>query len=106
MIIVPTGTDAPIYHWPYATVAMILINIAVFFAIPPGSNDPVMDENDEVIEHVLTNFDRYSLALGNGLHPVQWLTHNFLHLSFLHLAGNLLFLWAFGIVVEGKLGAL
>ena len=63
MIIVPTGTDAPIYHWPYATVAMILINIAVFFAIPPGSNDPVMDENDEVIEHVLTNFDRYSLAL-------------------------------------------
>jgi len=40
-----------------------------------------------------------------GLHPVQWLTHNFLHYGFLHLAGNLLFLWAFGIVVEGKLGA-
>jgi membrane associated rhomboid family serine protease len=106
MIIIPAGTDAPIYHWPYATVAMILINIAVFFAIPPGSNDPVMDENDEVIEHVITNFDRYSLALGNGLHPVQWLTHNFLHYGFLHLAGNLVFLWAFGIVVEGKLGAL
>ena len=22
MIVIPTGTDAPIYHWPYATVAL------------------------------------------------------------------------------------
>ena len=49
----------------------------------------------------------YSLAVGDGrLHPVQWVTHNFLHFGFMHLAGNMLFLWAFGIVVEGKLGAL
>ena len=45
--------------------------------------------------------------MGDGrLHPVQWVTHNFLHFGFMHLAGNMLFLWAFGIVVEGKLGAL
>ncbi len=31
-------------------------------------------------------------------------THNFLHYGLGHLAGNMLFLWAFGIVVEGKLG--
>ena len=24
MIIIPTGTDAPIYHWPYATVGLIV----------------------------------------------------------------------------------
>jgi membrane associated rhomboid family serine protease len=106
MIVIPMGTDAPIYHWPYATVGMILLNIAMFFAVPPVSTDPGMDENGDVVEHVLTNFDRYSLTLGDGLHPVQWVTHNFLHYGFLHLAGNLLFLWAFGIVVEGKLGAL
>ena len=53
-----------------------------------------------------TNFERYALRLGDGrFHPVQWVTHNFLHLGFLHLAGNMLFLWSFGIVVEGKLGA-
>ena len=40
MIVIPMGTDAPIYHWPYATVAMMLLNVALFFAVPPGSSDP------------------------------------------------------------------
>jgi hypothetical protein len=31
MIVVPTGTDAPIYYWPYATVGLILLNIAMLF---------------------------------------------------------------------------
>jgi membrane associated rhomboid family serine protease len=105
MIIIPTGTDAPIYHWPYATVAFILINIAVFFVVPPSSSDVELDENDEVVATAESNFDRFALSLGDGkLHPMQWVTHNFLHYGFMHLLGNLIFLWAFGIVVEGKLG--
>lgn len=109
MIVIPTSTDAPIYHWPYATVALIVVNVALLFLVPPEQHVPRLDENDEVIEEaeIVSNFDRYALALGDGrLHPVQWVTHNFLHYGFLHLAGNMLFLWAFGIVVEGKLGAL
>ena len=43
-------------------------------------------------------------GLGNGLHPLQWLTNNFMHSGFFHLAGNMIFLWTFGLVVEGKLG--
>ena len=109
MIVIPTGTDAPIYHWPYATVVLIVLNVALLFAVPPVAGTVRLDENDKVIEDVETvsNFERYSLAVGDGrLHPVQWVTHNFLHYGFLHLAWNLLFLWAFGIVVEGKPGAL
>lgn len=109
MIVIPTGTDAPIYHWPYATVALILLNIALFFVVPPDSVAPVLDENDEVVESVenVSRFNRYALALGDGrLHPIQWVSHNFLHYGLGHLAGNLLFLWSFGIVVEGKLGVL
>jgi membrane associated rhomboid family serine protease len=107
MIVIPTGTDAPIYHWPYATVGLIILNVLLFFAIPPVASRPAFDENGNIIEGTdnRSNFERYSLAVGDGhLHPIQWITHNFLHLGFLHLAGNLLFLWAFGIVVEGKLG--
>src|SRR3954451_17550564 len=103
MIVIPTGTDAPIYHWPYATVALIVLNIALLFAIPPDSGAPQLDENDEVIENVegVSEFNRYALALGDGrLHPIQWVTHNFLHYGIMHLAGNIIFLWAFGIVVE------
>jgi membrane associated rhomboid family serine protease len=107
MIIIPTGTDAPIYHWPYATVGLIVVNVVLAFVVPPVSSGPAMDEDGEVVEEVqeVSNFDRYSLAIGDGrLHPVQWVTHNFLHFGLIHVAGNMLFLWAFGIVVEGKLG--
>jgi membrane associated rhomboid family serine protease len=108
MIIIPTGTDAPIYHWPYATVGLIVLNVALAFIVPPVPSAPDLDEEGEVVENVehVSNFDRYALAIGDGrLHPVQWVTHNFLHYGLIHLAGNMLFLWAFGIVVEGKLGA-
>jgi membrane associated rhomboid family serine protease len=107
LIVIPMGTDAPIYHWPYATVGLIALNVVLLFAVPPVSSTPALNDDGEVIEgaEIVSNFDRYSLATGDGrLHPVQWLTHNFLHNGILHLAGNMLFLWAFGIVVEGKLG--
>src|SRR5262249_38514643 len=108
MIVIPTGTDAPIYHWPYATVGLIVLNVALLFIVPPRSSAPELDDNGDVIDgsQQITNFERYSLAIGDGQwHPIQWVTHNFLHYGLLHLAGNMLFLWSFGIVVEGKLGA-
>ncbi|QEH34547.1 Rhomboid family protein [Aquisphaera giovannonii] len=109
MLVIPTGTDAPIYHWPYATVGMIVLNVALLFLVPPPSQSILeLDLDDEPaaekVEEIPT-FNRYALELGTRrLVPVQWVTHNFLHYGFLHLAGNMLFLWAFGIVVEGKLG--
>jgi membrane associated rhomboid family serine protease len=109
MIIVPMGTDAPIYHWPYATVGLIALNVVLLFVVPPDSMHPALDDNGDVVEEVqeVSNFDRYALSIGDGrLHPIQWVTHNFLHYGIFHLAGNMLFLWAFGIVVEGKLGVL
>jgi len=88
MFFFPYSTDAPIYHWPIVTVAMIVVNTVVF----------VLEvANPEMV-------DAYSLAIGDGLHPIQWVTHNFLHGSPMHLIGNMFALWAFGLVVEGKLG--
>ncbi|MDR3617811.1 MAG: rhomboid family intramembrane serine protease [Paludisphaera borealis] len=87
-MIIPWGTDAPIYHRPIATVAMIVLNVLIFFAFP---SPDYMD---------------WSLELGGGRHPIQWLTNVFMHLGLGHLIGNMIFLWAFGIIVEGKLGAI
>src|SRR3954469_22086779 len=98
MLIIPMGTDAPIYHWPRATVALMLLNVACFIAVPPSSSADV--EPDEAGVLAQTNYEKYALTLGDGLHPVQWVTHNFLHTGVLHLLGNMLFLWTFGIVVE------
>jgi membrane associated rhomboid family serine protease len=109
MIIIPMGTDAPIYHWPYATVGLIVLNVALAFVVPPESSAPALDADGEVVRgvHHVSKFDRYALSIGDGrLHPLQWVTHNFLHYGLIQLAGNMVFLWAFGIVVEGKLGPL
>lgn len=85
-MIIPWGTDAPLYHRPFATIAMIAINVLLFLVVP---RDIVSD---------------YVLVLGEGVHPVQWLTNNFLHSGIFHLVGNMIFLWTFGLVVEGKIG--
>ncbi|HEV3339627.1 MAG TPA: rhomboid family intramembrane serine protease [Pirellulales bacterium] len=90
-MLIPWNTDAPIYHPPWATGALILINTLVFVAILAGVV-PV-----EIAKQGI-------LAYGDGLHPLQWITSNFLHAGFFHLLGNMVFLWAFGLVVEGKLG--
>jgi membrane associated rhomboid family serine protease/uncharacterized protein YciI len=84
----PYGTDAPIYYWPIVTVMLIAVNILVFCALLTSPETAV------------------SLALehGNGLNPVQWVTSNFVHGGVMHLVGNMVCLWSFGLVVEGKLG--
>ncbi len=87
-MIIPWGTDAPIYHRPIATIGMIVVNVALYLLVP-----------GEVSENL-------ALAIGGGIHPLQWVSSNFLHRGIFELAGNMLFLWTFGLVVEGKIGGL
>ena len=85
----PYATDAPVYYWPFATVAMIAINVLVCCLMIAG---------------VITNPEDWVLSFGQGMHPEQWLTSMFMHAGIEHLLINMLFLWVFGLVVEGKLG--
>lgn len=89
MLIIPISTDAPIYHGPWATIAMIVANVIIAIAFGTAG-----------IEHRA----EWGLYYGTGLHPVQWLTSNFIHADIGHLVGNMIFLMAFGLVVEGKVG--
>ncbi len=88
-MILPYNTDAPIYHFPYVTIGLIAVNTLVFVATAQMEPDQV---------------EPWILIFGDGLHPLQWLTTNFLHAGFWHLLGNMFYLWGFGLVVEGKLG--
>ncbi len=91
---IPYNTDAPIYHWPIATVGLITANVFAFFAMMAAL------ESAEDAEVVMP----YVLQLGQGIRPLQWITANFLHIDLIHLAGNMFGLWTFGLLVEGKLG--
>jgi membrane associated rhomboid family serine protease len=89
MFFFPFSTDAPVYYWPFASVGLIVANIIVFIAMIFGS---------------ISEPENWILWYGEGLHPEQWLTSIFMHASVDHVVGNMLFLWVFGLVVEGKLG--
>lgn len=86
-MLVPYSTDAPIYHFPWMTIVLIVLNAIAFAITGMGMKS-----------------DGWMLTYGNGLHPLEWVAYSFLHFGFFHLLGNMFFLWAFGIVVEGKLG--
>ena len=88
-MIIPWNTDAPIYHGPWATIGLIVVNTLVLVGMMANGYEGA---------------DDWMLVYGDGLHPLQWVTSNFMHGGVLHLVGNMLFLWGFGLVVEGKLG--
>ena len=90
MFLFPYRTDAPLYHFPYATIGLIVVNVLAFIAVIGGSGD----------------VKSYTLEYGEGLKPLQWMTSNFIHGGLMHLFGNMIALWTFGLLVEGKLGAL
>ena len=95
MLFVPYSTDAPLYHLPFATVGIIVANVLIFIA----TTLQVMVGNMEFesIEWLILQF--------NQINPLQWFTNAFMHAGPMHLIGNMFFLWAFGIVVEGKIGS-
>ncbi len=88
MIIIPFDTDAPINHAPIGTLALIATNVAVYAAC---CIDPTL-------------VDSLVLPYDGGFHPVAWITSAFAHASLGHLVGNLIFLLAFGLVIEGRVG--
>jgi membrane associated rhomboid family serine protease len=88
ILLAPYRTDAPIYHFPVAPIGLIAANVLATFAI---AGDPASAEE-------------YILQYGEGLKPLQWVTSNFLHFGLFHLLGNMLMLWTFGLLVEGKVG--
>lgn len=92
MLLIPYGTDAPIYHRPYATVGLIVVNVVLSLVLSQAVGQDVRD--------------RLALSLGDGLHPLQWITHIFLHAGLGHVVGSMIMLWVFGLIVEGKVGPL
>ncbi|MCY2968453.1 MAG: rhomboid family intramembrane serine protease [Planctomycetota bacterium] len=85
----PFDTDAPLYHRPWVTAGLVCACCLVHFWVTFFDPDAV---------------SQWALVYGSGLHPLQWVTRNFLHADFMHLVGNMAFLWSFGLVVEGKVG--
>jgi membrane associated rhomboid family serine protease len=97
--LLPLRNDLPTRRFPSVTLALVAANICVFLwqlSIGP-------QESIDVFGMIPRNF--LSGRTHAGLAPVVTLfTAMFLHGGFLHLAGNMLFLWIFGGNVEDQIG--
>ncbi|HEY0346005.1 MAG TPA: rhomboid family intramembrane serine protease [Solirubrobacteraceae bacterium] len=120
---IPLKDNIPTERTPYVTIALILINVFVYFVLEKGgilsgpSNTIVVDWGaiPYEITHPGQQCDIVQAAVGPaigcgrlpGSHPSTILTifsSMFMHGSILHLAGNMLFLWIFGNNVEDAMG--
>lgn len=95
-MLIPWKAETPNYsgattlgHFAWATLGMIAANALVFALTGTGSHESIA---------------RWGLEYGTGLHPTQWVTGIFIHADPVHLIWNMLFLWIFGMVVEGRVG--
>lgn len=126
-MVIPIG-DAPNPRGlPWVTYALIAVNCAVFAlvtvplsAVPLDPRDPrylaYVDAvrhslpDPSLLPHLLRNASEYDLfVFAHGFRPADMsladlLTAMFLHGGFLHLFGNMLFLWIYGDNVEHHLG--
>jgi membrane associated rhomboid family serine protease len=88
----PIGDIAPRRHPPYVNYALIVANVLVFLLVG------LRPDYDAIVK-------TYGLTPAH-LQWVTFLTSTFLHGDFLHLGGNMLFLWIVGDNVEDVLGHL
>ena len=120
--LIPLSDNNPTHRFPIVTVALIAANILAFFFVEPGfgesaeaskyffENAPVpcqVTDECPTGEACLTSDCSVTTSIPErGLVSFLGaiLLSTFLHGGFLHIAGNMLFLWVFGNNVEDFLG--
>jgi len=103
--VVPLRDDNPTQIVPVVTYTILVINIVVF--VYELSLGPDLEAFFRLWAVVPRELSAYFLGEPTGLPFPAWITlitSQFLHAGFLHVAGNMLFLWIFGNNVEDKLG--
>jgi membrane associated rhomboid family serine protease len=119
----PLKDNIPTRHPPFLTVAIIVANVLVFFLFQKARLSLGGAEIDEarVIEFGAIPFeishpgascapDAGELVCGLGVAPgdppaiATIFSSMFMHGGFLHIAGNMLFLWIFGNNIEDSMG--
>jgi len=102
----PLNDDNPAESAPIVTVAFIISCVLMFFyqtSLPPGPGEELVFQYGAIP----------ALVFGNAIPPADWVTippsatlvtSMFLHGSWMHLFGNMLYLWIFGNNVEDVMG--
>ena len=100
---IPLRDENPTSRLPVVTVALIVLNTAVFLlqaAAPRGLESAAFRFG--AVPYAIVHFRDAAAAAVPPL--LTLVTSMFLHASLFHLAGNMLYLWIFGNNIEDRLG--
>ena len=103
-MVMPLWDHSP-FKWPkppYVMWALVIINFAVFF-IEAGFWPDQMDQLDRLAGLVPAALTGSAPAAGLPA-PLTLITSMFLHANFMHVFGNMLFLFVFGDDIEEAIG--
>jgi membrane associated rhomboid family serine protease len=101
---IPLKDENPTQRFPFVTVVLITLNVLIFLYqifSPEGLQYSIYRMG--AIPYEITHFTTIT-QLPRISPPLTLLTSLFLHGSFLHLFGNMLYLWIFGNNIEDFLG--
>jgi membrane associated rhomboid family serine protease len=128
--LLPLKDNIPTRMFPVVTVVIILINVVVYFGVEQGRLSDVKNQKAVIelsfIPYELSHQGKICAQIGDKIgcgtkqelraagatdtsQPPVWVTiftAMFMHGSFLHIAGNMLFLWIFGNNIEDSMGRL
>lgn len=91
----PIRDHNPSLRTPYVTYTLIAINLVMFLLTMPWALG---------LTDLWRQLALYPVAVTNGAMTWGLVTHMFLHAGFMHLFGNMLFLWIFGDNLEDQMG--
>ena len=96
----PIRDHNPSGRIPFVTYALMAVNVAVFVTYVPLFSDP------RALNAFYFDYALIPAMITSGTGYEGLFTSMFLHGGWMHLAGNMLFLWIFGDNVEDEMGHL
>jgi len=101
-MIIPIGTDNPLRRTPLMNYALVAVNVVIFLI----THDPHRTGPGPMDYEVLRDQAVRFMLNPEFPHLYQFISYAFLHADWMHLFGNMLFLYIFGNNVNDKLGHL
>lgn len=89
---IPLGDVSRRTRFPLITMLIIVINVYVFMLVLAGGN------------RFVRTWSVIPLHITHGQHTITLITSMFMHAGWMHIIGNMVFLWAFGPPIEDAMG--
>ncbi len=102
----PLHDDTPlrVIRFQFVTMAIIIINILIFLYTGPLGSDYILASAEGNFGLVPNELLHTEASIGNIAEPFTLITYLFLHGGWMHLIGNMLFMWVFADNIEDAYG--